>query len=141
MARQITAEQSDQMSKGLGRLDKIAKHIQEHHEAWGLPFDQARAMVNDLDRTADEVEEFVFGPESLQRRQTEVVTQVTAKEASDKQAQVIQREPDEPYMDAFQSTQGVIQTDADEAYMSAYKDDQSSAVAHGADASGRKLAP
>lgn len=136
MARQITAEESDQMSKGLGRLDKIAKYVQDHHEAWGLPFDQARAIVNDLDRTADEVEEFVFGPESFQCRQTEVVDKMMAKEA-----QVIQRDPDEAYMETFQSTQGVIQTDADEPYMAAYKSDQSSSVVHGVDSSGRKLAP
>lgn len=136
MARQITAEESDQMSKGLGRLDKIAKYVQDHHEAWGLPFDQARAIVNDLDRTADEVEEFVFGPESFQCRQTEVVTKVMVKEA-----RVIQRDPDEAYMDTFKNPMAPIQTDADEPYMSAYGDDESSAVETGKEETGEALAP
>lgn len=109
----------------LGRLDRIARHIQANHESWGMPFDTAKAMVNELDKTADEVEIAAFGKESFQKRQ----------------AEVIQKDSDEKYMDAFRNPMAPIQTESDEPYMKAYSDDQSSAVIHGTSETGRKLAP
>jgi hypothetical protein len=90
-----------------------------------MPFDVAKEVVNDLDRTADEIEQASFGKESFTRRQ----------------AEVLQREPDESYMDTFRNPMQPRQTDSDEPYMSAYKDDQSSAVNHGQSTSGKPLAP
>lgn len=109
----------------LGRLDKLAGHIQENHEKLGLSFDDAKAIVNELDKTADEVETVVFGEESLLRRQ----------------AEVIQRDSDEPYMDTFNSPTAPVQTDADEPYMDAFQDDESTAVDDGKDEAGRALNP
>ena len=119
----------------LGRLDRLAHTIQTNHESWGIPFDAAKGLVNELDKTADEIESATFGAESLQKRQIEVVT------ASIKKAEVIQREPDEKYMDTFRNPMAPIQVEADEPYMKAYADDQSSAVIHGQSETGRKLAP
>jgi hypothetical protein len=122
MSTKLAAQHADQV---LARLDKIAKVIQERHATWGMPFELAKAIVNDLDRTADEIEKASFGEESFLRRQ----------------AEVIQKDSDEPYMDTFRNPMQPRQTDADEPYMAAYKDDQSSAVDHGVSTSGRPLAP
>jgi hypothetical protein len=109
----------------LGRIDRIASNVMANHEKWGMKFEAAKGLVNDLDRVADEIEVASFGPESFARRQ----------------AEVIQKDADEPYMDTFKNPMKPIQTDADEAYMSAYADDQSSAVNHGKSTTGRPLAP
>jgi hypothetical protein len=122
MSTKLAAQHADQV---LTRLDKIAKAIQERHATWGMPFEVAKAIVNDLDKTADEIEMASFGKESFLRRQ----------------AEVIQKDSDEPYMDTFRNPMQPRQTDADEPYMAAYKDDQSSAVDNGVSTSGRPLAP
>lgn len=129
--KKISKEQSDRASALLGRLDRIALEIQKNHEGWGLSREAARPLVNHLDKVADEIEASVFGPESLLRRQTEVL----------KAAKVIQRDGDEGYMDTFNAPMAPHQTDADEPYMSAYRDDQSSAVQTGKSTTGRPLAP
>jgi hypothetical protein len=90
-----------------------------------MPFDMAKQLVNAIDKTADEIEVVSFGKESFVRRQ----------------AEVIQRDPDEKYMDTFQSPMQPRQVESDEPYMSAYKDDQSSAVNHGKSTTGKPLAP
>jgi len=109
----------------LSRLDKIAATIQQRHAAWGMPFKTAKSLVNELDRTADEIEIGTFGKESFLKRQ----------------AEVLQSDSDESYMGNFENPMEPIQTDADEAYMQAYADDQSSAVQHGKSSTGRPLAP
>jgi len=119
----------------LGRLDRLANEIQTNHDSWGMPFDTAKDLVNELDKTADEVEMAAFGEESLQNRQIEVVT------ASSKKAEVIQRDADEKYMDTFKNPMQPHQIEADEPYMKLYGDDQSSAVNHGKSETGRPLAP
>jgi hypothetical protein len=116
---------AEQANAQLSRLDKLAHTIQANHESWGMPFEVAKEIVNDLDRTADEIEIAAFGKESFVKRQ----------------AEVIMREPDEPYMQTFENPMQPHQTDADEPYMSAYSDDQSSAVNHGKAENGRPLAP
>jgi hypothetical protein len=118
----FASQDADQI---LGRLDRIAHTIQTNHESWGMPFDTAKALVNDLDRTADEIEVAAFGKESFTRRQ----------------AEVIQRDTDEKYMDSFSNPQKPIQTESDEPYMSAYKSDDSSGVIHGKSTTGKPLAP
>lgn len=119
----------------LSRLDRIAHNIQSNYEAMGLDFDTAKGLVNELDKTADEIETAAFGADSLERRQIEIVT------ASVKTAEVLQRDSDEKYMDTFKNPMNPIQVEADEPYMKLYGDDQSSAVHHGQSETGRKLAP
>lgn len=127
----LSAEQKKAADETLGRLDKVAKTIEDNFQAWGLDFETAKSLVNHLDKQADTIEAAVYGEESLMKRQVEVL----------KTAKVIQRENDENYMGSFETDMGVVQQDADEPYMTAYRDDQSSAVGSGADATGRRLAP
>lgn len=109
----------------LGSLDRVAHTIQTKYAEWGMPFEVAKELVNTLDKTADEIEVGAFGKESFVRRQ----------------AEVIQREPDEKYMDTFQNPQQPRQVESDEPYMSAYKSDDSSGVHHGKSTTGKPLAP
>lgn len=109
----------------LTRLDKIAGVIQSNYEAWGIPFEAAKALVNDLDKTADEIELSSFGKESFVRRQAEIIKQ----------------EADEKYMATFKNPMAPVQVESDEPYMKAYSDDQSSAVIHGTSTTGHPLAP
>jgi hypothetical protein len=127
----LSKEAKAKVDNVLGRLDKMAVVVQENHAKWGMNFDVAKALVNDIDKVADEVELLAYGPESLVRRQVEVL----------KTAEVISRNPDEPYMDTFGNPQQPRQTNADEPYMSAYKSDDSSAVHHGKSTTGQPLAP
>ena len=131
MSSKLSAEQIKQADITLGRVDKIAADIQANHAAWGMSFDEAKALVNSFDKLADDLETRLFGAESLQARQIETL----------KMAKVIQKDSDESYMDTFNKPTAPIQTDADEPYMSAYADDQSSAVNNGKSTSGRPLAP
>ena len=115
----------------LARLDHIAAQVQKKYAAWGLNAEVAKAIVNDLDKVADEIETGTFGPGSLAERQVEVL----------KQAKVLKQDADEKYMSTYNAPMAPIQTDADEKYMSAYKDDQSQAVETGVSTTGRPLAP
>ncbi len=127
----LSAQEKQAADNILGRLDKCSSEIQANHAKWGLSFESAKALVNHLDRVADDFEKSVYGEQSLQARQFEVL----------KQAKVIQQDSDEPYMKSFVVDQGVVQQDGDEPYMSAYADDQSSAVQNGKTTTGRPLAP
>jgi len=109
----------------LGRLDRLADNIQNNHEKMGMGFDTAKGLVNELDRVADEIEKEAFGEESLHRRQ----------------AEVLQRDQDEPYMDTFNAPMAPVQTDSDEPYMDAFVDDQSVAVDDGKSQDGKELTP
>lgn len=131
MTTKLSTEQVKQASELLGRVDKIAQEIQANHASWGMSLDEARPLVNSLDKLADDLEARFFGAASLQRRQIETL----------KQAKVIQQDSDEPYMKTFNSPMAPHQTDADEPYMSAYADDQSQAVQVGKSETGRALAP
>lgn len=133
MTMKFAKEDADRI---LARLDRLAHTIQTNHESMGLSFDDAKGIVNDLDKTADEIESASFGSDSLERRQVEVVTASTRK-----RAEVIQRDSDEKYMDTFKNPMQPHQIEADEPYMKLYGDDQSSGVHHGQSESGRKLAP
>lgn len=138
----------------LNRLDRISSDIQTEYKAWGIPEEKAKAIVLALDKTADEIEGSSFGEESFRFRQAETafgleeacklhnVSLTAAREYLTRQAQVIQRDPDEGYMNTFSNPQEPIQTDADEGYMRAYgAPDQSSVVQHGKTTTGRPLAP
>lgn len=116
----FAAKDADQV---LARLDKLASEIEANHESWGMPFETAKSMVNDLDTVADAIEVTAFGKQSFERRQ----------------AEVLQKDSDEGYMGAFNNPQAPIQTEGDEPYMSAYGDDQSSGVRKGKATNGRPL--
>ena len=109
-----TAEQSNRASEILERLDNVVLDIQKHHASWGMDRSEAEPIVNHLDAVLDDFEKLAFGEESFEARQREVM------------AAVIQRDPDEPYMDTFNAPEN--HTDADEPYMSAYSDDESHSV-------------
>jgi hypothetical protein len=113
----------------LARLDRVAAAIQENHAKWGMGFDVAKELVNDLDKTADEIEKASFGEESLMTRQVEVL----------KQAKVLQQDKDEKYMGTYNAPSAVHQSDRDEKYMSLYDDDQTQAVVSGKSSVGRPL--
>jgi len=116
----------------LARLDRTAAVVQEKHEAWGIKFAAAKAIVNEIDKIADDLEKAAYGEKSLTIRQAQLIG---------KTAEVIQKDADEGYMDAFRNPMAPIQTEANEPYMKAYGDDQSSAVHHGKSSTGRPLAP
>jgi hypothetical protein len=120
----------------LGRLDKIAGTIQENHEKWGMDFSTAKSLVNEIDKTADEIEKAAFGEDSLRNRQLEVVASNDPKVAA-----VLQQDGDEGYMKTFNAPMAPHQTDSDEPYMGQFKDDQSQAVSTGKAENGRALAP
>jgi hypothetical protein len=121
----------EEANKALSRLDRIAGAIQENAEKWGIPFEAAKKMVNDLDRTADEIEKASFGEGSLATRQVAVL----------KGAKVLQQDSDEGYMGTFNAPTAPKQTDSDEGYMSLYRDDQTTSVSGGKSTTGRPLAP
>lgn len=118
-------------SEVLYRLDKMAGQIQKKFASLGLDKVTAKSLVNDLDKIADLVETGAFGKDSFENRRIELL----------KQANVIQKESDEPYMSTFENPMQPRQVEADESYMSAFKDDQSSAVSSGKSETGRPLAP
>jgi len=126
----------DQANAILGRLDKAAGFIQENYKKFGMDFDTAKAIVNDLDKTADEIEAAAFGEASLLKRQTEVLAA-----SNPKLAKVLQQDSDEKYMGTFNAPMAPHQTDADEKYMGQFKDDQSEAVHEGKSTTGKPLAP
>jgi hypothetical protein len=122
----------EEASQILGRLDHMAATIQDNHEKWKIPFVVAKALVNSIDKVADDVEAASMGPESLLKRQVHTLA---------KEGKVVQKDTDEGYMDTFNAPTAPIQTDADENYMSLFKDDQSQAVESGKSTTGRPLAP
>lgn len=115
----------EQAERVLARLDKVAKAIQDNHKAWGLDFRIAKQLVNEIDKTADEIEAGTLGEESFVLRQ----------------AEVLGMDSDEAYMKTFSNPMQPHQVESDEKYMSAFKDDQSSAVHSGKSTTGRPLAP
>jgi hypothetical protein len=122
----------EEASKILTRLDRVAQVIQDNHEKWGMNFEAAKAVVNEIDKVADEVELNSYGADHMLKRQVHVL----------RQAKVLQEDADEGYMDTFNAPTAPIQTDADEnEYMSLFKDDQTEAVATGKSTTGRPLAP
>lgn len=122
----------NEASRVLTRLDRIAQVIQDNHEKWGMDFEAAKAVVNEIDKVADEVELNAYGADHMLKRQVHVL----------RQAKVLQKDGDEGYMDTFNAPTAPVQTDADEnEYMSLFKDDQTQAVETGKSTTGRPLAP
>lgn len=146
----------------LGRLDRLASEILTNGSNLGLSPEGSFALAQQVDRVADQLEAATWGPEVLQQRAVGVMASRLATEpgglavqapaatpatpaapvtAAVRTAEVIQRDADEAYMNAFKNPMAPIQVESDEPYMAAYKDDQSSAVIHGESTSGRALAP
>lgn len=122
----------EEASQVLAKLDRIASVIQDNHEKWGMKFEAAKAVVNEIDKVADEIERLAYGEDNMLKRQIHVL----------KEAKVLIKDSDEGYMDTFNAPTAPIQTDADEnEYMSLFKDDQSQAVETGKSTTGRPLAP
>ncbi len=118
----FAAQDADLILQG---LDKLAEETQANYETAGLTFEAAKAIVNRIDKLADEIEISSFGKESFLARR----------------AEVIQKDSDEKYMGTFENPMAPVQLESDEPYMKAYSDDQSSAVIHGKSSVGRPLAP
>jgi hypothetical protein len=124
---------SEDANRILTRLDNAAKSIQANYDKWGMDFETARSLVHELDKTADEIEVAAFGKESFLKRQ----------------AEVIRKEPDEPYMSTFDVNPQPVQVEADEPYMKLYslgdpvrnREDQSSNMLHGISTTNRPLTP
>jgi len=97
-----------------------------------MNFEAAKAVVNEIDKVADEVELHAYGSDHMLQRQIHVL----------RQAKVLQKDSDEGYMDTFNAPTAPIQNDADEnEYMGLFKDDQTIAVETGKSTTGRPLAP
>lgn len=118
-------------NRSLNCLDHMAKTVQENYQKLGYTFEEAKQIVNDLDRTADTIQAAAFGDGSLLEHQIDIL----------REANVLERDSDEPYMDTFNAPMAPHQVDADEPYMSQFKDDQSEAVQTGVSTTGRPLAP
>lgn len=118
MSMKLTAAQVSSVNSVLTELDKLAHSIQIKHASWGMSFEAAKELVNNIDKIADTVEATCFGGQSLLTRQVEVF----------KLAKVIQQDADETYMSTFNSPTKPHQTDADEEYMKQFSDDQTTSV-------------
>jgi hypothetical protein len=129
--KSMNKQASDQVSKILGGLDKMAGYVKEEGTKLGFDAKTAHEIATILDGAADRLEKLAFGAESFKTRQLEVF----------KAAAVIQRDSDESYMDTFKNPMAPVQVEADEPYMNAYQDDQSSGVGEGESETGRPLAP
>lgn len=116
---------AEEANEHLRMIDRLVPLIQRKYAAMELSFEEAKDMVNRFDSLADAIELDTFGKESFTVRQ----------------AEVLQKEPDEPYMGTFKNPMKPLQTESDEPYMKAYADDQSSAVIHGTSTTNRPLAP
>lgn len=88
----------------LSRLEQTANELQSHL-ASGQLSDESKAdlkkIISGLDQVSDRVEISAFGEESFKQRQ----------------AKVLEKDPDEKYMDTFDNPQKVIESEPDEPYM------------------------
>lgn len=91
----------DLANKILTNLEHSATEIEKLASEKHLDAKIATDLVSKIDDFADKFEIAFFGEESFKRRQ----------------AKVIQRDKDEPYMDTFDNPNKVIQSDKDEPYM------------------------
>lgn len=121
---------SKQVDSILGGIDKMASYLEKNAPQLGFDRKTAAAIITALDKASDTIEISTCGRDSLRNRASEL-----------RQAAVIERDADEPYMDTFRNPQAPIQVESDEPYMSSYADDQSSGVGNGESSTGRPLAP
>lgn len=114
MALKISKTQAREFTK---RLDFLANVVQKNWKTMGLAEDAeaAKKIAYDFCVACDQVSD------AIELSAIEVEKQA-------KQAQVLQAEPDEPYMAAFDNVNNPISTQADEPYMASYDEDVSSEV-------------
>jgi len=88
----------------LRKLDETAGMLEKLSKQGKIEPRVAAELVRNIDAFADKFQVAAYGEESFKAYQNKV-------------GKVIQREPDEPYMDTFQNPQKVIESDPDEPYM------------------------
>src|SRR5271157_5841642 len=88
-------------NKILANLDETANKIDMLAKAGKIDPRVAASLTLKIDSFADKLQVATFGPDALKRH--------TAK--------VLQRDPDEKYMDTYDNPNKVIQSDPDEPYM------------------------
>lgn len=87
--------------KILSRLEATANDVEELAKAGKIDPRVASELTQNIDQFSDKFEIAVFGEAAFKARQ----------------AKVIQRDPDEGYMDTFENPQKVIEGEPDEPYM------------------------
>lgn len=88
-------------NKILTNLEHTATGLEQLAKEGHIDAKLAADLVKEIDQFSDRLEIAAFGDESFRRRQ----------------AKVLQRDKDEPYMDTFDNPNKVIQSDKDEPYM------------------------
>jgi hypothetical protein len=117
MALKISKDQAREFTK---RLDFLANVVQKNWKSMGIADTEeaAKKIAYDFCVACDQVSD------AIELSAIEVEKQA----AQQKQAQVLQSEPDEPYMAAFDNVNNPISTQADEPYMASFDTDVSSDV-------------
>lgn len=121
----VSASQAKLASQVLETFDKMADYVQANYTKLGMSHADAKRVVNALDRTADKFEVATLGEESFAARQ----------------AEVLERDSEEPYVQTFEAPTRVHQSDKDEPYMGLFNDDQTTAVGTGKSEAGKPIAP
>jgi hypothetical protein len=88
-------------NKILNHLDSAANHIEKLAKTGKIDPKVASEITRDIDTFSDRIEKVAFGEGSFNARR----------------AKVIQRDPDEKFMDTYDAPSKVIQSDADEGFM------------------------
>ena len=103
----------EQVNAVLGRLDSLADAVQKQASMFGLTPEQAKRVALHLDAASDGLEAGFYGRASLETRK----------------AEVIQRDPDEPFMDNFDKPAEPMLVPPGMPYVEeAFDDDQTSSV-------------
>jgi len=97
-------------NKTLARLDGIATRVEKLKADGKISPKVAADLLHSIDSFADKMQIAAYGEEAFRAFQAKV-------------AKVIQKDPDEGYMDTFDNPNKVVQSDPDEPYM--HKTDQS----------------
>lgn len=93
------------------RLDKIANHVESHYSEIGLSKKEAYDFCLYLDETSDILEKAAEGDEMDEGLEDEELD-----------ARTLKKQPDEPYMDAFDNAHQPHQTADDEPYMDHFEE-------------------
>src|SRR5574343_534235 len=88
----------------LATLENTANLIERLHKDKKVDPRMASELVRDIDAFSDKFHVAAFGEKSLMAYRARM-------------AKVLQKEPDEPYMDAFENVQEPLQVEPDEPYM------------------------
>jgi len=102
----MTPEKKQVVNKILANLDDTAQRIDNLVKEGKLDPKVASSITREIDAFADKFEVAAYGVESFKKRQAQL-----------RQAKVIERDPDEKYMETFQNPVKPIETEPDEPYM------------------------